>query len=273
MPVAIVTGASQGIGRGIALRLAQDGFDVVVNDIDRQKARIEEVVAEIQAGGHRAHGVVGDVSQQDDVQGLVDAAVATFGELNVMVANAGFLETSSLLDMTVDRWDRTYAVNTRGVFLCYSIAAKQMIKQGSGGKLIAACSISGYRPSGKAPAYCSSKWAVRGLTQTAALEFGEYGITVNAYCPGSVKTGMSTVFAERLKKDREKEATTTNGAAAAPGAPSVDEVYKTSSHRKNALNQELFPEDIAGLVSFLASKDSSRMTGQTIICDGGMYFS
>ncbi|KAK7892949.1 hypothetical protein LTR67_007186 [Exophiala xenobiotica] len=276
MPVAIVTGASQGIGRGIALRLAQDGFDVVVNDIERQKARIDEVVAEIQAGGHQAHGVVGDVSKQDDVQGLVDAAVATFGELNVMVANAGLLETSSLLEMTVERWDRTYAVNTRGVFLCYSLAARQMVKQGSGGKLIAACSISGYRPSGKAPAYCSSKWAVRGLTQSAALEFGEYGITVNAYCPGSVKTGMSTVFAERLKKDREKEAVgtatpSTNGAAAA--APSVDEVYKTSSHRKNALNQELFPEDIAGLVSFLASKDSSRMTGQTIICDGGMYFS
>jgi meso-butanediol dehydrogenase/(S,S)-butanediol dehydrogenase/diacetyl reductase len=276
MPVAIVTGASQGIGRGIALRLAQDGFDVVVNDIERQKARIDEVVAEIQAGGHQAHGVVGDVSKQEDVQGLVDVAVATFGELNVMVANAGLLETSSLLEMTVERWDRTYAVNTRGVFLCYSLAARQMVKQGSGGKLIAACSISGYRPSGKAPAYCSSKWAVRGLTQTAALEFGEYGITVNAYCPGSVKTGMSTVFAERLKKDREKEAVgtatpSTNGAAAA--APSVDEVYKTSSHRKNALNQELFPEDIAGLVSFLASKDSSRITGQTIICDGGKFLS
>jgi meso-butanediol dehydrogenase/(S,S)-butanediol dehydrogenase/diacetyl reductase len=193
-----------------------------------------------------------------------------------MVANAGLLETSSLLEMTVERWDRTYAVNTRGVFLCYSLAARQMVKQGSGGKLIAACSISGYRPSGKAPAYCSSKWAVRGLTQSAALEFGEYGITVNAYCPGSVKTGMSTVFAERLKKDREKEAAgtatpSTNGAAAA--ASSVDEVYKTSSHRKNALNQELFPEDIAGLVSFLASKDSSRMTGQTIICDGGKFLS
>ncbi|EXJ90147.1 hypothetical protein A1O3_03216 [Capronia epimyces CBS 606.96] len=279
MPVAIVTGASQGIGRGIAVRLAQDGFDVVVNDIERQKERLDQVVGEIQAGGHQAHGVVGDVSQEADVQGLVDAAVARFGGLDVMVANAGLLETASLLDMTVERWDRSYAVNTRGVFLCYSLAAKQMIKQARGGKLIAAASISAYRPSGKAPAYCSSKWAVRGLTQSAALELGEYGITVNAYCPGSVKTGMSTVFAERLKRDREKEAekaaaATPNGPGAGPAAtPSVDEVYKTSSHRKNALNQELFPEDIAGLVSFLASKDSSRMTGQTIICDGGMYFS
>lgn len=102
---------------------------------------------------------------------------------------------------------------------------------------------------------CTSKWAVRGLTQTSALELGEYGITVNAYCPGSVKTDMSLVFAKRLAKDQ--------------AVSNTEEVYKTSSHRKNAINQELFPEDIAGLVSFLAGKDSNRMTGQTIICDGG----
>ena len=259
MPVAIVTGSSRGIGRGIALRLAEDGFDVVVNDIAPQKSGIDEVVSEIQANGHKAHGLVADVSDKDQVEAMVSEAVEKFGQLNVMVANAGVLETSSLLEMTVERWDRTMAINTRGVFLCYTAAAKQFIKQGTPGKLIGACSISGYRPSGKAPAYCTSKWAVRGLTQTAALEFGEYGITVNAYCPGSVKTDMSLVFAERLAKERA------NG--------DVEVVYKSSSHRKNAINQELFPEDIAGLVSFLASKDSSRMTGQTIICDGGKSIS
>lgn len=262
MPVAIVTGSSRGIGRGIALRLAEDGFDVVVNDIAPQKPDVEKVVSEIQAAGHQAHAFIADVSNQDQVKEMVAETVDKFGELNVMVANAGVLETSSLLEMTVERWDRTLAINTRGVFLCYATAAKQMIKQGTGGKLIAACSISGYRPSGKAPAYCTSKWAVRGLTQTAALEFGEYGITVNAYCPGSVKTDMSTVFAERLVRDRTKE-------EAEGVQKSVEEAYKTSSHRKNAIGQELFPEDIAGLVSFLAGRDSSRMTGQTIICDGG----
>jgi len=259
MPVAIVTGSSRGIGRGIALRLAADGFTVVVNDILPQKSAIENVVSDIQTTGQEAYGIVADVSDREQVEAMVAETVGKFGSLDVMVANAGVLETSSLLEMTVERWDRTMAINTRGVFLCYTAAAKQFIKQGTPGKLIGACSISGYRPSGKAPAYCTSKWAVRGLTQTAALEFGEYGITVNAYCPGSVKTDMSLVFAERLAKER------TNG--------NVEEVYKTSSHRKNAINQELFPEDIAGLVSFLASKDSSRMTGQTIICDGGMYFS
>ncbi|OGE54851.1 hypothetical protein PENARI_c005G10666 [Penicillium arizonense] len=258
MPTAIVTGASRGIGRGIALRLASDGFDVVVNDIVQQKDHIENVVSEIEQSGKRAHGIVADVSKQADVERLISETVKTFGQLDVMVANAGILETTSLLELTTEQWDHVMGINLRGVFLCYSMAAGQMIKQKTKGKLIGACSISGYRPSGKAPAYCTSKWAVRGLTQTAALELGEHGITVNAYCPGSVKTDMSTVFAKRLAKE-QKDA-------------NVDEAYKTSSHRKNALNQELFPEDIASLVSFLAGKDSNAMTGQTMICDGGMYF-
>ncbi|KAL3474457.1 hypothetical protein BJX99DRAFT_260389 [Aspergillus californicus] len=258
MPTAIVTGASRGIGRGIALRLGADGFNIVVNDIAQQKDAIDNVVSELNRNGKRALGVVADVSNQHEVERMIAATAEEFGQLDVMVANAGILETTSLLDLTPERWDRVMAINLRGVFLCYQLAARQMIKLGTKGKLIGACSISGYRPSGKAPAYCTSKWAVRGLTQTAALELGQYGITVNAYCPGSVKTDMSTVFAQRLAKEQEKG--------------SIDEVYESSSHRKNALNQELFPNDIAGLVSFLAGKDSSAMTGQTIICDGGMYF-
>jgi meso-butanediol dehydrogenase/(S,S)-butanediol dehydrogenase/diacetyl reductase len=131
-----------------------------------------------------------------------------------------------------------------------------MIKQGKGGKLIGACSITGYRPSGKAPAYCTSKWAVRGITQTAALEFGQYSITVNAYCPGSIKTNMSMAFAEKLVKNQEQMGKVTM---------SVEETYLSSGHRKNALNKELSPKDMAGSISFLAGKDSSGMTGQTII--------
>lgn len=258
MPTAIVTGASRGIGRGIALRLAEDGFDVIVNDIAPQEKATIDVVSEIQSTGKQAIAAIADVSQQEEVERMVAKAVDKFGHLDVMVANAGILETTPLLEMTIEKWDRVMAINLRGVFLCYTVAARQMIKQGTGGKLIGACSISGYRPSGKAPAYCTSKWGVRGLTQTAALEFGEHGISVNAYCPGSVKTDMSTVFAERLAKER--------GAA----GDSINDVYRSSSHRKNALNKELFPNDIAGLVSFLASTNSSGMTGQTIICDGGM---
>ncbi|OQU93642.1 hypothetical protein CLAIMM_00124 [Cladophialophora immunda] len=259
MPVAIVTGSSRGIGRGIVKRLADDGFDVVVNDIEANKAGVDEVVGEIQAKGQRAYGILADVSSKEQVETMISETVQKFGELNVMVANAGILDMSPLLDMSVETWDKVFAVNCRGIMLCYQLAARQMTKQGNGGKLIGACSISGYRPSGKAPAYCSSKWAVRGLTQTAAMEFGQYGITVNAYCPGSVQTDMSMVFASRLAKET--------------GESDVEKAYKSSSHRKSALNKEVFPEDIAGLVSFLAGKDSNRITGQTIICDGGMLFS
>jgi meso-butanediol dehydrogenase/(S,S)-butanediol dehydrogenase/diacetyl reductase len=255
MPVAIVTGSSGGIGRGIALRLADDGFDVVVNDTAPKKDAIDKVVEEIKAKGKSAHGIAADVSSKEQVEALVAGAVDKFGALDVMVANAGILEVTPLLELSVDQWDRSMAINLRGVFLCFQISALQMIKQGGGGKLIAACSISGYRPSGRAPAYCSSKWGVRGLTQTAALELGQHGITVNSYCPGSVKTDMSMVYAGRLAKER--------------GASNVEDVYKNSSHRTNAIGKELFPENIAGLVSFLAGPDSSHMTGQSIICDGG----
>lgn len=202
MPVAIVTSSSRGIGRGVALRLASDGFAVVVNDIEAQKSDIYKVIAEIQAIGKKAHGIIADVTIKAQVESMVAETVKTFGELNVMVANAGILETTTILDMTVDQWDKVMAVNIRGVFLCHQAAAHQLIQQGKGGKLIAACSISGYRPSGKAPAYCTSKWAVRGLTQTCALELGQYGITVNAYCPGSCPTNMSLQFAARLSKEQ-----------------------------------------------------------------------
>ncbi|KAJ5924904.1 hypothetical protein N7454_007543 [Penicillium verhagenii] len=203
MPTAIITGSSRGIGRGIALRLAEDGFDIVVNDVTLQKDALDALVSEIEKSGKRARGILADVSNQADVERLVAEAVDTFGTLDVMVANAGILDTTSLLELTPEKWDRVMAVNLRSVFLCYTVAARQMIKDKKKGKLIAACSISGYRPSGKAPAYCTSKWAVRGLTQTAALELGEHGITVNAYCPGSVKTDMSVVFAERLAREQK----------------------------------------------------------------------
>jgi meso-butanediol dehydrogenase/(S,S)-butanediol dehydrogenase/diacetyl reductase len=257
--VAIVTGSSRGIGEGIVKRLASDGFRVVVSDILANQAGIERVVSEINEKGQHAIGLFVDVTSKESIENLVNQTVEKLGDLSVMVANAGTIDMAPLLEISTETWDRVYSVNTRGVMLSYQIAAKQMIKQGHGGKLIAACSISGFRPSGKCPSYCSSKWAVRGLTQSAALELGEYGITVNAYCPGSVKTDMSSVFASRLAKER--------------GIENVEQAYKTSSHRKTALNRELFPEDIAKLVSFLAGPDSDNMTGQTIIYDGGMVFS
>jgi meso-butanediol dehydrogenase/(S,S)-butanediol dehydrogenase/diacetyl reductase len=138
MPVVIVTGSSGGIGRGIALRLADDGFDVVVNDIAPKQADIDAVVAEITAKGKNAIGIAADVSNKEQVQALVSGAVEEFGALNVMVANAGILETTPLLELSVEQWDRSMAINLRGVFLCIQTSALQFIKQGGGGKIIAA---------------------------------------------------------------------------------------------------------------------------------------
>ncbi|KIW87216.1 uncharacterized protein Z519_12119 [Cladophialophora bantiana CBS 173.52] len=197
MVVAIVTGSSRGIGRAIALQLADDGMDIALNDIQAQFPDLEGVKAEIEkkgefcAPGRKASTFVADVSVEEQVQKMVADVVAEFGELNVMVANAGILVPKSILEVSVAEWDRVQSINVRGVFLCYREAAKQMIKQGKGGKMVAACSTAGYRPSAShSVAYSTSKWAVRGLTQSAALEFAKYDINVNAYCPGPVDTDM-----------------------------------------------------------------------------------
>lgn len=257
MPVAIVTGSASGIGRAIAFRLSDDGFSVVIADVPAQKAASEEVVARITATGGQAHLITVDVSNQDQVEEMVAETVQVFGELNVMVSNAGILDTTPVLEISLEKWERTMSVNVRGVFLCHTTAARQMVKQGKGGKLIAACSTSGFRPSGQCPAYCTSKWAVRGFTQTCAVELGKYGITANAYCPGSVPTNMSVQFARKLGKDT--------------GNADAEENYKKSAYRVSALQVDLQTEDIAALVSFLAGTDSNRITGQSMICDGGEY--
>ncbi|RMZ68346.1 acetoin reductase [Pyrenophora seminiperda CCB06] len=259
MPVAIVTGSVQGIDKTIAFRLSNDGFDVVIADMGSKQPLMMDVVTQITSKGKKAHWIEVDVSKQDEVEALVAKTVKVFGELNVMVANAGILDTTGILEISLEAWERTMSVNVRGIFLCHRTAARQMIKQGKRGKLIAASSISGYRPSGKAPAYCTSKWAVRGLTQTCALELGQHGITANSYCPGSVPTPMSLQFAERLGKEQ--------------GITDPEEMYKKSSHRTSALPVDLETEDIAALVSFLAGKDSNRITGQSLICDGGKCYS
>ncbi|CAK7237125.1 hypothetical protein SBRCBS47491_009869 [Sporothrix bragantina] len=258
MPTAIVTGASQGIGKAVALRLAQDGFDIALNDMATSRAGLESVGAEIISLGRRAIITTGDVSQEQDVQRIVDDAVANLGELNVMVANAGIMRMAGLLELTVEDFDRVQAVNVRGVFLCYQKAAAQMIKQGKGGRIIGACSISGYRPQPAALAYGVSKFAVRGLTQAAAQDIAKHNITVNAYCPGIVKTAMwdhiDSVFAKKLNVP--------------PGF-----AFEKSVAERSAMGKPSSPEDIAGCVSFLAGKDAAMITGQSLIIDGGIQFS
>ncbi|KAI0945635.1 hypothetical protein AcW1_001811 [Taiwanofungus camphoratus] len=237
--VAIVTGASQGLGASIALRLADDGLDVAVNDIESKSDQLQEIVAQIQAKGRRALAVPADVSRDADVQAMVAKVVEKLGGLDVMVANAGITIIQSILDTEPDQWDRIMSVNVRGVMLCYKYAAIQMIKQGRGGRIIGASSLAGKKAIVNIPAYSASKFAVRGITQSAALEFAPHKITVNAYCPGHISTPMGSL----------------------PEAQSMLSNMPTAG-----------PEVISSLVSYLAKPESHFITGQSIVADGGVFF-
>ncbi|KAI0067029.1 NAD(P)-binding protein, partial [Artomyces pyxidatus] len=235
--VALVTGAGQGIGRAVALRLASDGFDVAVNDIASNQDKLETVVQELRAKGRRAHYVVADVSKESEVEGMVNEVVKELDSLDVMVANAGICLMKSILDTSTADFDRLISVNLRGTFLCYKYAGKQMIAQGRGGRIIGACSDS--RRAAMLGAYVSTKFGIRGLTQVAAQEFGPHGITVNAYAPGPVKTPMFV------------------------------NIYLISSPARQlaglaALRKVAVPDDVAMLASFFASPNAHLITGQCV---------
>ena len=183
MGVALVTGGARGIGRGIAIRLAADGHEVAVADLPSMRAETDATAAEI---GGLALDV--DVSDAGQVDAMIAACVAEYGRLDIMVANAGIAQVAPLLEVSPEQFDTLMAVNLRGVFLCYTAAARQMIAQGDGGKIIGAASIAAHKGFGLLGHYSASKFAVRGLTQAAAQEWAEHGITVNAYCPGIVGT-------------------------------------------------------------------------------------
>ncbi|KAJ7613671.1 hypothetical protein DFH06DRAFT_1344621 [Mycena polygramma] len=255
--IALVTGAAQGIGKAIVLRLAADGFDVAVNDIPSKAALLDALKVEVIAAGRHSAVFTGDVSVDAEVKAMVAGVVFTLGGLDVMVANAGICPARvSLLDIEPEEWDRTFAINVRGTFLCYKHAAKQMILQGRGGRIIGACSGAGKQAHPGIPDYSSSKFAVRGLTQAAALDFGKHGITVNAYAPGAVITAMTQqladLFGPQLGMDQEAFFAMQAKSAATGANPTTD--------------------NIASVVSFLASKEATFITGQSISADGGRYF-
>lgn len=243
--VALVTGAGQGIGRAIALQLADDGFDVAVNDIACAQEHVEAVVVEIEARGRRGVAALGDVTKAEEIGAAVATAARELGRLDVAVANAGIARIENFLEIEPESWDLTFAINTKGVFLTWQAAAREFIAEGHGGKLVAAASQAAYRPSPDLPAYSTSKWAVRGLTQTAAQALAPYGITANSYAPGIVNTALW---------DTARDA--------------FDALVSTIP-----LGRAQEPADVADLVSFFASSKSDYMTGQTVIMDGGMLFS
>ncbi|TXS92956.1 acetoin reductase [Parahaliea maris] len=249
--VALVTGAGMGIGKAIASRLGQDGLSVAVNDID--EATAQATAEALQAEGVTAIGVQGDISQRDQVFRLVETVVGEFGRLDVMVCNAGIVQVDPILNIQEDDFDRLFSINVKGVLWCAQAAAQQMMTQG-GGKIINAGSVASFLGHPLLGTYGASKFAVRGLTQIMAREFADHGITVNAYCPGIVDTGMWETIDSR--------------ASEVMGTPRGSMVE--AAQGMITLKRMEQPEDVAKFVSFLASPDADYITGQCMMVDGGI---
>jgi acetoin reductase-like protein len=241
-------------GKAIAIRLAEDGFSVCVNDIASNSSLVDSVVSEIKALGRDSIGYIADVSKLSEVESLVSTCVEKLGPLTVMIANAGIAKVKPILEMTDQDIRGIFDVNVIGVFNCYSAAAKQMIKQGSGGKIIGAASIAAFKGSLGLGHYCASKAAVRSFTQTCALELAPHKITVNGYAPGVIDTPIWDVPDVKV--------------ARAPGYSKEETLKKLG--RNIALGRLGVPEDVSKCVSYLASPDSDYVTGQTLVIDGGI---
>ncbi|MGY4794400.1 3-oxoacyl-[acyl-carrier-protein] reductase [Lysinibacillus sp. FSL K6-0057] len=239
--VAVVTGASRGIGRAIALKLADEGAKVVVNYSGSQ-AKAEEVVAMIQENGGEAIAVQASVSKTEEVTALMDAAVKTFGSLDILVNNAGITRDNLIMRMKEDEWDDVLDTNLKGVFLCTKAVTRQMMKQRAG-RIINISSIVGVAGNAGQANYVAAKAGVIGLTKTTAKELASRHILVNAIAPGFIETEMTEQLPEDIKQ----------------GMLTQIPLAKLGQ-----------PEDIAKAVAFLASDDANYMTGQTLHIDGGM---
>ena len=267
--VALVTGAGgeRGLGRAIAIRLAQEGTDVIVNDLHAQPpgstdwGGMSAVVQEIKALGRQSLGIVADVSDASQVDRMVCQALEQFGHIDVLVNNAGApagRDRVPVVDLDEDVWDLVQRVNVKGTFLCCRAIARAMIERGQGGKIINMSSVSGKKGHARFAAYCASKFAIRGFTQALALELAPHRVNVNAICPGLVDTQRVDDMA----------------AALAPEGVStqvyrqqfVDRVSSTT-----ALGRIGHVSDIAGMAAFLASPESDYLTGLSIPVAGGYY--
>ena len=244
---ALVTGASRGIGKAIALGLAARGFAVALNDIERQKQELQGVADEIAGKGGTSLLVVADVSKKAEVQKMVAEVVAKFGRLDAIVNNAGILIASDVEQLPEEAWDAVLDVNAKGTFLVTQAALPTMRKQGYG-RIVNIASIGGKHGAPMQAHYSASKAAIMGFTRVLAQEVGEIGITANCVCPGIIYTEMGRVNLDD---------------------PAVSEMWR----EKTAMRRIGTPEDVVGAVAFLASDDAAFITGQSLNVDGGIVLS
>ena len=234
---ALITGAGQGIGRGIAVRLARDGYNIAIADINLNN--LAEAAQEISALGVSVLKIEADVSSAHDVQHMIQATVDEFDSLDVLVNNAGIYPFTPFMDITEEQWDKVIAVNLKSVFLCSQAAARIMP---DGSRIIMTSSVASMLGFSGLVHYCASKGGKNGLVRALALERALRQITVNAVAPGSIIT---------------------------PGTSNIDEGSQKATMAKIPLGRLGKPQDIAAAVAFLASEGAGYITGQVLVVDGG----
>ncbi|MGB2799497.1 MAG: 3-oxoacyl-ACP reductase family protein [Dehalococcoidia bacterium] len=240
--VALITGGGNGMGRAIGLTFATEGADVVVNDLDHSNA--QNVAAEIQSLGRQALANGADVSDSQAVDSMVKQAIASFGQIDILVNCAGILLVKEIGETDDDEWGRVIAVNLNGVFYCTRSVLTQSMLPRQSGKIISFASVTPLRGEGSVCAYAASKGGVIGFTKALSREVGRSGINVNAIAPGYIDTDQTKdAFVDRTR----------------------EHVMRQITFRRIGV-----PTDIVGTAVFLASDDSAYMTGQTIIVDGGV---
>ena len=239
--VAVITGASRGIGRSIALALAAQGATIVAVDMDQ--AATDAVVAELQAAGSKALAVVGNVTVPADVERMIEAAAEAFGRVDILVNNAGITRDGLLMRMKDEDWDAVLNVNLKGAFLCTRAAFKVMSKQRYG-RIINIASVVGQMGNAGQANYCASKAGLIGLTKSNAREMAKRSITVNAVAPGFIATAMTDALSEKVRDELTAQI---------------------------PLERLGTADDIANAVVFLASEQSGYITGHVLSVNGGMY--
>ncbi len=244
---ALVTGASRGIGRAIALGLARDGFDVVLNDVERQRGELEAVSAEITTLERRAVTLTADVSDRAAVRAMVEAAMREVGSIEAVVNNAGILIANSVEALEEAQWDAVMDVNAKGTFLVVQALLPHMRARGYG-RIVNIASIGGKHGAPEQAHYSASKAAIMGFTRVLAQEVGSLGITANCVCPGIIVTDMGRTNLED---------------------PAVAQRWVGNT----ALRRLGQPEDVVGAVCFFASDASAFITGQSLNVDGGIVLS